>query len=105
MIVAFIFIASALHIHASRHWISFRSEFKSVLTSNHGYVRVEDTTLSNNDQLWGWTNVILSYLWSEGHIVNAVVLNAKDNVYEPFDPKQAGSFKEFYSLGFPITET
>ncbi|MFT6861960.1 MAG: hypothetical protein ACJAVK_000513 [Akkermansiaceae bacterium] len=74
---------SLLHVRHLQTWIEFKSEFTGILKEEKGFVDPAD---HGDIAHWGWTNPLLSYVWSEGE-VKAVILNRnhKDG-YEPFDP-------------------
>ncbi len=74
---------SLLHVRHLQSWIEFRSEFKGVLKEEQGLVNPAD---HDDIDHWGWTNPLLSYVWSEGE-VRSVILNRNfESGYEPFDP-------------------
>ena len=74
---------SLLHVRHLQTWVEFKSEFTGILKEENGFVDPAD---HGDIDHWGWTNPLLSYVWSEGEI-KAVILNRnfKDG-YEPFDP-------------------
>lgn len=73
---------SLLHVRHLQSWVEFRSKFKSILKEEKGIVDPAD---HGDIDHWGWTNPLLSYVWSEGE-VDAVILNRNfDEGYEPFD--------------------
>jgi hypothetical protein len=71
---------SLLHVRHLQSWWEFRRDFKAILVEEKGFVRSED-----HDDIahWGWTNTILSYVWSEGE-VEAIILNPESTGYVPF---------------------
>lgn len=71
-------------VYSTTAWMDYRDEFKTTLSSNHGYVPVASTPMHEHPQRWYWTNPILSYLWSENE-VSTIVLNEPHN-YEPYHP-------------------
>ncbi len=78
-----IVVVSLLHVRHLQSWWEFRRDFKVILQEEKGFVNPAD---HGDIDHWGWTNPLLSYVWSEGE-VEAVILNRnfKDG-YEPFDP-------------------
>ena len=100
-LLLFVLAATTLHLGASRHWLSYRKDFKSALDSGSGFVPKEDTPLMDNDQSWGWTSPLMSYLWSEGQ-VDTIILNASDIGWEPFNPKKEAVLKDYVSLRVPL---
>jgi len=75
-----------LHVSSSRSWLDFRQKFQAQLHNGEGFIRVEDTDLLDDPHRWGWTTALLSYYWSEGK-VRAIILNAENIGWEPFDPR------------------
>lgn len=74
---------SLLHVRHLQAWIEFKTEFTKILREEKGIVDPAD---HNDIDHWGWTNPLLSYVWSEGE-VEAVILNRNfEDGYEPFDP-------------------
>lgn len=100
-------VISFLHVRHLQSWIQFRDRFLTVLEEETGFVDPDD----HEDLVhWGWTNTLLSYVWSEGK-VTAVVLNPDDDGYQPFDPRtevvMGKYFKEwpdFVNTGKPDPE-
>lgn len=83
LVMALIAGISILHVRHLQSWMEFRSEFKEILKVEKGFVDPAD---HNDIDHWGWTNPLLSYVWSEGE-VQAVILNRNfTSGYEPFDP-------------------
>ena len=74
---------SLLHVRHLQGWLGFRSDFKEILKSEEGLVNPAD-----HDDIvhWGWTNTVLSYVWSEGE-VQSVILNPESTTWNPFDPE------------------
>jgi hypothetical protein len=71
-----------LHVRHLQSWIQFQDRFVTVLRSERGFVDPAD----HPDLVhWGWTNSLLSYVWSEGD-VRAIILNPDEDGYQPFDP-------------------
>lgn len=68
---------SLLHVRHLQNWWDFQQGFKAVLQEESGFVD------SGDINHWGWTNTILSYVWSEGE-VTSVILNPEDTGYSPF---------------------
>lgn len=75
---------SILHVRHLQSWIEFQDRFVSVLQSKRGFVDPADYP----GQLvhWGWTNTLLSYVWSGGE-VKAIILNPDEDGYQPFNPR------------------
>lgn len=74
---------SLLHVRHLQSWLDFRAEFQALLKAEKGFVNPAD---HGDIDHWGWTNPLLSYVWSEGE-VEAVILNRNfEDGYEPFDP-------------------
>ena len=74
---------SLLHVRHLQSWWEFRRDFKVILQEEKGFVNPAD---HGDIDHWGWTNPLLSYVWSEGE-VEAVILNRNfKEGYEPFDP-------------------
>lgn len=71
---------SILHLRHLERWVDFRAEFKEILKTERGIVKPVD---HDNINHWGWTNGILSYVWSEGE-VEAIIVNTREEGYEPF---------------------
>ena len=84
--VIFIALMLGFHFYLSQAWMTYRSDFRTALKNNTGFVEVESTGLNNNPQKWYWTNPILSYLWSEGE-VHTIILNEPGN-YEPYKAQE-----------------
>lgn len=85
---AMVITLSLLHLRHLQTWISFRSLFKSVLAEESGYVKPEP--YGEPLKHWGWSNPLLSYLWSEG-AVKTIILNPgdegpEDEGWKPFNP-------------------
>jgi hypothetical protein len=74
---------SLLQVRHLQAWWEFQRDFKAILSEEVGFVKAEDYPDTRH---WGWTNTILSYVWSEGE-VKAVILNPTDTGYEPFPVK------------------
>ena len=73
---------SLLHVRHLQSWMAFKSEFQTILQEEEGFVKPAD---HEDIDHWGWTNPLLSYVWSEGE-VKSVILNKNEGGYEPFDP-------------------
>ncbi|MGD1979185.1 MAG: hypothetical protein PVJ98_07325 [Akkermansiaceae bacterium] len=75
---------SLLHVRHLQAWVEFRSRFIAVVQTEVGFVDPDD-----HEGLvhWGWTNPLLSYLWSDGE-VRAIVLSPYPEGYHPFDPRR-----------------
>ncbi|MGC6425998.1 MAG: hypothetical protein ACON5H_03260 [Akkermansiaceae bacterium] len=81
-------LISLLHLRHLQSWISFRSLFKSVLAEESGFIKPEP--YGEPLKHWGWTNPLLSYLWSDG-TVKTVILKPgdegpEDESWRPFNP-------------------
>ncbi len=74
---------SILHVRHLQSWLDFRRDFKEILQSERGFVKPAD---HGGISHWGWTNSVLSYVWSEGE-VRAVILNPDEIGYQPFQVK------------------
>lgn len=83
----FVVAAATLHVYDDRGWIDFRDRFRQTLQTRTGFVPIEDTSMHDHLWAWDWNNAFLSYLWSDG-TVRAIVLNPRDNDYDPFDPQR-----------------
>ena len=83
MIASLVVGVSLLHVRHLQGWLGFRSDFKEILESEEGLVNPAD-----HDDIvhWGWTNTVLSYVWSEGE-VQSVILNPESTTWNPFDPE------------------
>jgi hypothetical protein len=79
-VAAIIVGISLLHLRHLQSWLEFRSDFKAILQKEQGFVKPED---HDNIDHWGWTNPVLSYVWSEGE-VNAVIVNRETVEYQAF---------------------
>jgi len=79
-VAAIIVGISLLHIRHLQSWWTFQNEFKAILQEEKGFVKPED---HEDIDHWGWTNPVLSYVWSEGE-VNAVVVNRESVEYQAF---------------------
>ncbi|MFW2385925.1 MAG: hypothetical protein ACN4GG_08870, partial [Akkermansiaceae bacterium] len=85
---AFIVLISLLHLRHLQDWVTFRSLFKSILAEETGFVKPEP--YGEPLKHWGWSNPLLSYLWSEGN-VKTIILNPgdegpEDESWKPFNP-------------------
>lgn len=82
-VTGLIVVICLLHIRHLQGWIEFRDQFMTVLKEESGFVDPDD----HKDLVhWGWTNTVLSYVWSEGK-VKAIVLNPDEDGYQPFDAR------------------
>lgn len=82
-VMGLVVLASLLHVRHLQGWIQFREHFRTTLKNNSGFVDPkEDGDLVH----WGWTNTLLSYVWSDGK-VDSIILNPDENGYQPFDPR------------------
>lgn len=72
-----------LHVRHLQSWVQFQDRFVTVLKTERGFVDPAD---HEGLAHWGWTNTLLSYVWSKGE-VKAIVLNSDEDGYQPFDPR------------------
>lgn len=79
-VLALVTALSLLHIRHFQSWMEFRTAFKEILKTERGIVKPADHDDINH---WGWTNGILSYVWSEGEVL-AIIVNTREEGYEPF---------------------
>ena len=85
---AFVILISLLHLRHLQDWLTFRSLFKSILAEKSGFVKPEP--YGEPLKHWGWSNPLLSYLWSDGTI-KTIILNPgdqgpEDERWRPFNP-------------------
>ena len=78
-----ILLLALLHVRHLQTWITFRSDFKTVLKEERGFVKPEP--YGEDLKHWGWTNPLLSYLWADG-VVMTVIENPQTTSWQPFDP-------------------
>jgi len=85
---------SLLHVRHLQSWWEFRTKFKEILSEERGFVKPED-----HDDIahWGWTNTIMSYVWSEGE-VKAILLNPAETGYEPFPVKSEMLLEKYLTM-------
>lgn len=83
--VVSIFIATMLivNIYNDMDWRNFRSSFKEIINTGHGYIEIENTKLKNNPSKSRWNNTELGLIWSEQPI-KAIITNKYRWI--PFDP-------------------
>ena len=75
---------SLLHVRHLQGWLEYRSNFKKTLQEERGFVNSD----GREDLVhWGWTNTILSYVWSEGK-VESIILNPSSITSEPFKVRE-----------------
>ena len=63
------------------------SLYEKIVTTNNGFIPIENTPLSNSRYNWSWANPSMS-LVLRGNQEGAIILNAQHyKGWEPFDPK------------------
>lgn len=94
---------SLLHLRHLQEWMEFRSLFKSILAEERGFITPEP--YGEPLKHWGWTNPLLSYLWSEG-CVKTIILNPGDDGWEtfPFPARNEVILQRYLSEHPPVLE-
>jgi len=93
----FTLLCAGSHLCLSRHWVDFRSTFKTELAQHQGYTPIENTLVYQHSQMWGWTNPLLSYIWTDQSSVRTIILNPNYSTWQPFEPSEHVIFTEHRS--------
>lgn len=87
-----IILIALLYLRHLQTWITFRSDFKTVLKEERGFVQPE--SYGEDLKHWGWTNPLLSYLWTDG-TVSTVIENPRATSWQPFNPRTEMVLKKY----------
>jgi hypothetical protein len=106
LLAAVVCVAVLGNFLQASHWNHFRGEMKALLTTRHGFVPVETTTLYAHPCRWGWTSPSLSVVWSYP-TVRAIIENRRGEPWTPFDPKRTLILKRYlrYDAAFSASES
>ncbi len=86
LLAAFVAVVAVRHVRSAADWEVYRSDMRSVLGTQRGFVPVEATELDGNPCRWAWTSPQLSVVWS-APAVQAIVLNRSDAAWQDYDPR------------------
>ena len=91
-----VFVATMVvgNLRFSSDWNDFRKSVTHVVTTEEGFVPIEKTGLSGNRCGWDWNNTQLGLVWSAPN-VRAILLNAENLAWEPFDPRRQLILQEY----------
>jgi len=86
---------------ASWSWSRYLHHFSQVLASSQGYLEPKPTGLPDFGFEWGWTNPSLSVVLGamRREPLRAIVLNASDAGWQPFDPRKSDQLPDFRQYG------
>lgn len=94
--VLFVLVMVLGNVRFSGDWYNFRNQIVNIVTTNNGYISIEETAVKDNPYRWGFNNpelgIILSY-----PCVRAILLNSSDMVDKPFDPREELVLKNYVS--------
>jgi hypothetical protein len=86
---------------ASWSWSRYLHHFSQVLASSQGYLETKPTGLPDFGFEWGWTNPSLSVVLGamRREPLRAIVLNASDAGWQPFDPRKPDQLPDLRQYG------
>lgn len=84
----FVVVFTLGNIYYSKLWSDFRDDFKWQLAYSRGYMPVEKTIVFENKNMWPWTNIELSMIWSYPQ-VKSIIMNVPGTPWVPkYDPRE-----------------
>lgn len=81
----------------TQRWTAYSSEMKKIISTNDGYLSIDETTLKDDpykDYRWDWNNTLLGIVWSYP-CVRSIIVNSDSEAVFPFNPKKGLILKRY----------
>lgn len=92
--ISFILIMVLGNLRFSGDWYNFRSQVVDIVTTNKGYIPIEETVIKDSPYRWSWNNPELGLIFSYP-CVNAILLNSPNTKGEQFTPREKLILKDY----------
>lgn len=94
MLVLFVLVMVIGNLRFSTDWKNFRNQVIEIVTTESGYIPIEETAVQGSPYRWIWNNpqlgIVLSY-----PCVEAVLLNSSDIKWQAFNPREELILKRY----------
>lgn len=96
ILVLFVLLMAIGNFRFAGNWKDFRQQVIDIVSTNKGYIPIEETIVRYTYESWVWNNSSLGVVWSYP-CVRSILLNMPNIGWEPFDPHKELILKNYVS--------